>query len=180
MPKLPSHEEAGTPRPIGSLPVNPNFLVIDPDDLGKEYLKAYAQLPEALWVHCPTINRLVQQGVKFTRAYSIGLCSPTRATWMTGRFPFKSGIGALAEGTNQPLLTSNLCLPAALKIATDELYTCGAFGKWHLSSFANRGGEYEHPVRVGFDWFEGRERPLGRARFPRGGSIGILRECKSK
>jgi len=145
---------------IGEIPVNPNFLIFAPDDLGREYLKAYAKLPANLQVHTPNIDKLAQEGVTFTRAYSQPWCSPTRASWLTGRHPFQTGIGSLAEGANQPLLSSEVCLPKALKLATDNLYTTAGFVKWHLSDWCSRGGAYQSPVRVGFDHYEGHIRNL--------------------
>lgn len=140
--------------------MNPNILVIAPDDFGREYLRVYDRLPLNLQIPLPNISRMAQQGVKFTRAYSQPWCSPTRAAWLTGRGGWQTGIGSLAEGENQPLLNTEVCLPYGLKLATDYLYTTAAFGKWHLSEWTNRGGEYEHPARTGFDHFEGHLRNL--------------------
>lgn len=140
--------------------MNPNILVIAPDDLGREYFRRYARLPLALQIQTPNIDKLAQRGVTFTRAYSCPWCSPTRACWMCGRLPNQHGIGSLAEGPNQPLLATELPLPRALKLATDGLYSCYGTGKWHLSDTVTRGGAYEHPVRCGFDRFEGHIRNL--------------------
>lgn len=159
MPKIPSRPGL-KPIPIGAIPVNPNILHFAPDDFGREYLRIYNRLPLNLQIPLPNISRLAQQGVTFTRAYSQPWCSPTRAAWLTGRYGFQTGIGSLAEGENQPLLATEVCLPAALKTATSGLYTTAAFGKWHLSEWATKGGAYEHPARVGFDHFEGHLRNL--------------------
>lgn len=141
--------------PVGAIPVNPNFLLFCPDDFGREYLRPYGKLPVDLQIPTPNIDALAQQGVTFTRAYSNPWCSPTRASWLTGRLPNQTGIGSLAEGQNQPLLATEVCLPKALKLSTDGLYTTAGFGKWHLSEWTTRGGAYEHPVRCGFDHYEG-------------------------
>lgn len=149
-----------TPTPIGQIPVNPNFLFFAPDDFGREYLSIYNRLPAELQVYTPNIQKLVQSGVTFTRAYSQPLCSPSRAAWLTGRGGWQTGVGGLAEGENQPLLSTEVCLPAALKTVSENLYACAGFIKWHLSDWTTRGGAYEHPIRCGFDYFEGHLRNL--------------------
>lgn len=138
----------------------PNILLFIPDDLGREYIAQYNLLPEALTIPQPNLRSLIANGVKFTRAYSQPWCSPDRAALMTGRYGFKTGIGSLAEAENSPLLETEVCLPHALKIATDNDYACAAFGKWHLSAYTTRGGEYKHPITVGFDHFEGHLRNI--------------------
>lgn len=147
--------------------MQPNILIFCPDDMGREYLKVYndlrdpsVKMPANLLVKTPNIDRLAQSGVTFTRAYSQPWCSPTRACWLTGRHGYQTGIGSLAEGANQPLLASEVCLPSALKTATDNAYVTSAFVKWHLSEWTTRGGAYQHPVRMGFDHFEGHLRNL--------------------
>jgi arylsulfatase A-like enzyme len=140
--------------------VSPNFLIFAPDDLGREYLSPYAVLPQNLQIPTPNIARLAQNGITYTRAYSQPWCSPTRASWMTGRYGFQTGIGSLAEGENQPLLDTEVCLPYALKAATDNEYACAGFGKWHLSNWTTPGDVYQQPARVGFDLFEGHLRNI--------------------
>jgi arylsulfatase A-like enzyme len=151
------------PVPIGTIPLNPNILHFAPDDIGREYWRIYNKLPAALQIDLPNITKFAQAGVTFLRAYSQPWCSPTRAAWLTGRYGNQTGIGSLAEGQNQPLLASEVCLPSAIKTSTEGLYRTGAFGKWHLSEWATRGGAYEHPIRTGFDHFEGVLRNLEAA-----------------
>lgn len=140
--------------------MNPNLLLYAPDDFGREYLRVYNRLPPELQVPTPNIDRLRQAGVLFTRGYSCPWCSPTRACWLCGRLANQTGVGSLAEGANQPLLASEVGLPYGLKLATEGLYTTSAWVKWHLSDWCSRGGAYEHPIRLGFDHFEGHLRNL--------------------
>ena len=70
----------------------PNVLIILADDLGVDFVGCYgegASLPST-----PNIDALAQGGVLFRNAWSNPLCSPTRATIQTGRYSFRTGIGA--------------------------------------------------------------------------------------
>lgn len=148
-------------RPVAlEVLVQPNIIVFAPDDWGRDSWKVYADtLGTGVTVsdqaYTPNLDAHAQAGVRFNRAYVQPWCSPTRAQWMTGRWGYKTGIGALAQDGDQSLLDAEVCLPRALKLATGGAYTCGVFGKWHLAGFSNAGGPIEHPIRCGFDEFAG-------------------------
>lgn len=150
-------------RPVSlEINVRPNIIVWAPDDFGMDAWRLYAdrysigQYDSTLGnIPTPNLDALVQRGVKFTRAYSQPFCSPTRAQWMSGRFGFKTGVGALVDANDQPLLDLEVGLPKALKQATNYAYKCGVFGKWHLSNYSSMGGMASHPLTVGFDEFYG-------------------------
>lgn len=131
----------------------PNVLFIVVDDLGMEQLRMYGRDPSNTYAPTPNIDRLAARGVRFTRAYSMPVCSPTRSCIMTGRFPFRTGIGAIVAKTQQPLLVNETCLPTAIRQGTDNAYRMAAFGKWHLSSFLNKGNN--HPNDIGFERYSG-------------------------
>ena len=77
----PAHAAAPAPKP--------NVVLILADDLGWTDLACYgSKLYET-----PNIDRLARDGVKFTQAYSAcTVCSPTRASLMTGRYNFRTGV----------------------------------------------------------------------------------------
>jgi arylsulfatase A-like enzyme len=67
---------------------NPNVLLIIVDDLGKTDITLYGEGK----VHTPHINRIGEEGVTFTQAYVTSpVCSPSRASIMTGRYPQRFG-----------------------------------------------------------------------------------------
>ncbi|MCA9196759.1 MAG: sulfatase-like hydrolase/transferase [Planctomycetales bacterium] len=65
----------------------PHLLLIMVDDLGKEWVSCY----ESQSIQTPRIDQLAQQGLKFTNTYSMPQCTPTRATLLTGQYPFRHG-----------------------------------------------------------------------------------------
>jgi len=105
------------------------------------------------------MDKLADRGATFSRFYSASaVCSPTRASCLTGRNPFRLGVPNANSGH---LRKSEISLAEILKEAG---YNTGHFGKWHLGTFtttmkdANRGkpGDSSHvsiPTDHGFDEF---------------------------
>src|SRR5690554_4205145 len=74
---------------IGVVNSKPNIVFIMADDLGWADLPCYGNK----FNEAPHIDQLVQQGVMFTNAYSASaVCSPTRASIMSGQYPARVGI----------------------------------------------------------------------------------------
>lgn len=109
----------------------PNIIMILADDLG------WADLGhDGSQIDTPNLDRLAKQGTKLTRFYaSAPMCSPTRAAFMTGRYPHSVGVPELASPTARgtvPVLTlahAAVTIPEALKPAA---YRSILVGKWHL------------------------------------------------
>ena len=68
-------------------PQPPNILFIMVDDLGPEWISAYGSES----IETPYIDRLAEEGMVFTRAYSMPQCTPTRVTLLTGQYPYRHG-----------------------------------------------------------------------------------------
>ncbi len=64
-----------------------NIIFIMVDDLGKEWIGSYG----GEGIETPHIDRLAETGMKFLNAYSMPQCTPTRATLLTGQYPFRHG-----------------------------------------------------------------------------------------
>ena len=159
----------------------PNFLLILGDDMGVETLSSYNLNEFAALT--PTLNKLSAEGIRFNNMWSQPVCSPTRATVMTGRYGFRNKVGHAIvsprqeeveravpdkpEGSpreddrqspfspNSPpgLSLDEFTLPMALKADPALGYEAAAFGKWHLSDASN--GYEKHPIHAGFDYFAG-------------------------
>ncbi|HEY2574277.1 MAG TPA: arylsulfatase, partial [Verrucomicrobiaceae bacterium] len=90
----------------------------------------------------PNMDRLHDEGVRFTDFHVSPTCSPTRSALHTGRHEFKNGITHTINERERMTLDA-VTLPQVLKTAG---YTTGIFGKWHL------GDEDEHqPENRGYD-----------------------------
>ena len=122
-----------------------NILVIIADDLGADSFPLTSTggtLPPM-----PNISALKNSGVLFRHAHSQPTCSPTRASMLTGRHPFRTGIGAQLTGATSPQLqTSEFTLPDAFAANSGLGYSLAMFGKWHLNSGA---GTNDTPRTVG-------------------------------
>ncbi len=119
--------------------VRPNILIILADDLGWSDLGCYgADLHET-----PNIDRLAAQSVRFTNAYAMSVCSPSRATLLTGKHAARVHITIWAEGSlsgpkNRKLNQADSLhdLPhtetTLAKHLQDAGYLTALVGKWHL------------------------------------------------
>jgi len=103
------------------------------------------------WPTMPTISAICDGGVRFNRAWSAPTCSPTRATVLTGRYGFRTGIGWALSNKDPGLAQSETTLPEVL---TDLGVQHANIGKWHLGHSDEVGGE-KAPNDAGWDHFSG-------------------------
>lgn len=142
---LPFHANAASPRP-------PNVVFILADDLGWADLACYgADLHQT-----PHLDQLAREGVRFTQAYAMPVCSPSRAAILTGRHAARLHLTIWREGAVTPNRNEKL-LPAAAvpDLSLDETtiaevlkaagYLTFHVGKWHLGDAAHA------PETQGFD-----------------------------
>ena len=130
----------------------PNIVFILADDLGASDLSCYG----SDFYKSPNIDKLAGRGMKFTQAYAAcNVCSPTRASIMTGKYPARLKLTTYLPGRpdrpdqmlKQPKIFQHLALEEVTlaEMLKKAGYTCGAFGKWHL------GGPGFYPEQQGFD-----------------------------
>lgn len=129
-----------------------NVLLILADDVGVDRIGAYAEHPVP--GKTPVIDALAEQGVLFRNAWSNPTCSPTRATILTGRFAFRTGIGiaTMPDGVQTGLSAAEITLPELLGRAAGCRPSTALFGKWHLGSDAR---DVLSPLEAGFDIYAG-------------------------
>jgi arylsulfatase A-like enzyme len=117
----------------------PNIVFILADDLGYGDVSCYN--PESK-VHTPNIDRLANQGMRFTDAHSPStVCTPTRYSILTGRMEFRTGMRGVFSGVGGPCLIEKdrLTLPQMLR---EKGYTTVCFGKWHVGlTFLDKDGK---------------------------------------
>src|SRR5205085_1599257 len=91
----------------------PNILILIADDLGADSFPLTAAAGASL-PPMPNLTALKNNGVLFTNARAHATCSPSRAAILTGRHPFRTGIGAqLTDATSPQLQASEFTLPEA-------------------------------------------------------------------
>ncbi|XP_047451647.1 arylsulfatase A [Mugil cephalus] len=126
----------------------PNFILLFADDLGFGDLGCYGH-PSTL---TPNLDRLAAGGLRFTDFYCTSpVCSPSRASLLTGRYQTRSGIypGVLYPGSRGGLPLNETTIAEVLKPLG---YATAAMGKWHLGYGAN--GMFL-PTKQGFDEYLG-------------------------
>ena len=69
------------------------FVILD--DVSIEYVDVYGEGPDATQPPTPHLDALAGGGVRFTNFYGNPACSPTRATILTGRYSWRTGIGSV-------------------------------------------------------------------------------------
>lgn len=121
----------------------PNIIVILADDLGYGDLGCYG----AQDIATPHIDLMAKEGAKFTSFYVSPVCSPTRASLMTGSHSQRVGIGGvLFPRNNHGLSPDEITLPELLK---KQGYATALIGKWHLGN-----QDMFQPLNHGFDsWY---------------------------
>jgi arylsulfatase A-like enzyme len=133
----------------------PNIVFILTDDLGVMDIGAFN--PKTFY-ETPNIDRLASEGMKFTTAYAAcNVCSPTRYSIMTGRYPVRSGITNFLAGTrSERFEPAKLELFMPLEETTlgeafrEAGYQTALLGKWHLGNLKDYG-----PQLQGFDVVSG-------------------------
>lgn len=129
-----------------------NVLLLIGDDLSVERIAAYEEHRDP--GRTPNLDALAEGGLLFRNAWATPYCSPTRATMLTGRMPFRTGLGdVVPEMGNYALPDSEITLPELLRRGTDGTYRCAAIGKWHLAGFF--APAQPHPLQSGFDLHAG-------------------------
>ena len=138
--------------PAGQNPTRPpNIVFILTDDLGWTNLGCFG----STFYETPHLDRLASQGMRFTQAYSAcTVCSPTRASILTGQYPARLHLTDWIAGHQRPF--AKLSVPAwTMKLSADipnlaralksAGYATASVGKWHL------GPEASYPDQQGFD-----------------------------
>lgn len=124
----------------------PNVILVMADDQGWGQV-GYRNHPQ---LKTPNMDAMAASGLRFDRFYAAGpVCSPTRASVLTGRTPNRTGVPS--HGYN--LCIQEKTLPQALRKAG---YSTGHFGKWHLNGVRGPGvpileNDANHPGHYGFD-----------------------------
>lgn len=156
----------------------PNIILMLADDLGYGDLSCFGSPA----VKTPHLDRLAEAGIKCTRFYAASaVCSPTRASVLTGRYPLRFGITKHFDDVSRWLPETATTVAELLH---DAGYNTAHVGKWHLGGLhvddsgkrlANQPGPHQH----GFDFYQTQieQQPLRgrmgdeRTLFTQGGTV---------
>src|SRR6476620_5328928 len=118
----------------------PNIVMILADDLGYGDLSCYGST-----ISTPNIDQMAAEGTRFTQFNSASpVCTPSRAAWLTGRYPTRMGLPRVLDTTDtygSPSTETTLA-----QMLKPVAYATACIGKWHLGSTP----EYM-PTARGFD-----------------------------
>ncbi len=138
-----------------TLNAKPNVLLIIADDMGLDASMCYNQGNQQ--AKMPNIERMCTQGLVFDNAYAAPVCSPTRASMITGQYGFRTGIGAAIPRDGAGGLATDTTSLFDLLNKSD--YSANIIGKWHLAGSADG---LNHPAKLGvpdyFGLYKGRAR----------------------
>ena len=134
----------------------PNILVVLIDDVGPGLASTFGGE-----VRTDTLSRIHEGGIGFNRFHTTAMCSPTRASLLTGRNHHRIGNGQIAElandwdGYSGEIPKSSALAPEVLK---QYGYATSAFGKWHNTPAIETtvaGPFHNWPTSLGFEYFYG-------------------------
>ena len=134
----------------------PNILIVLIDDAGPG-------LPDTFGgeVRTDTLSKVHGEGIGFNRFHTTAMCSPTRASLLTGRNHHRIGNGQIAELANDwDGYAGEIPRSSALaaEVLKDYGYATGAWGKWHNTPAVETtaaGPFHNWPTEIGFEYFYG-------------------------
>ncbi len=123
----------------------PNILLIIADDLGKDALNGFSE--GSIKPNTPNLDSIRNSGLSFSNFWSSPTCSPTRATILTGKYGYRTGVKWAGDLLNP----SEKSLQKYINEETDNNYATAVVGKWHLS-----GSDIStNPESFGIDYYSG-------------------------
>lgn len=140
----------------------PNVIIFLVDDLGWTDVACYG----SEFYETPNLDKLAKEGARFTNAYAAcHVCSPSRASIMTGKYPARMNLTDWLPGRNdyvfqklknveviQHLPNNEVTLAKALK---DKGYATAIIGKWHLGEPPNDPTQYGFDMHIPKGWSKG-------------------------
>jgi arylsulfatase len=135
--KLAAFREKNNGRP-------PNIFYILIDDIGFGDL-GIPELNSVRGYETPSINKIADEGLRFTRMYTEPSCTPTRVAFMTGRQPYRNGMGNTSVDISGFGLADKEVTLA--EILSESGYNTVHIGKWHMGDIKEA-----WPNHQGFDY----------------------------
>ncbi len=123
----------------------PNILLIIADDLGKDAISGYSE--GGIKPNTPNIDAIRNAGITFNNFWVNPTCTPTRASIITGKYGYRTGI----KWAGDELDPSEVTLQKYISDETNNRYSSAIIGKWHLSGSNSN----FNPETFGIDYYSG-------------------------
>ena len=127
--------------PINS--ARPNILLVLADDVSKDAIPNYPI--GSTKANMPNLRGLMATGITFDNTWSYSVCTPTRASIITGKYGVKSGVIEVGDLVS----TAETSIQKHIQNNTGYAYATAIIGKWHLTKNA------EDPITMGIDYYAG-------------------------
>lgn len=128
----------------------PNIIFILADDLGWDVFGNYAGI-NGLKAKTPTLDSLANQGITFTNCWVNPICAPTRASILTGKYAFRTGVGGVQTPPTDVLQSSETIIQKYINDKTSNAYATAIIGKWHVS----KNNQLNEPENFGVSYYSG-------------------------
>lgn len=131
----------------------PNIILIMGDDMGYSDIGAYGSE-----INTPNLDKLANDGIRFTQFYNTARCCPTRASLLTGLYPQQAGIGHMVRDRGTPAYRGDLSSEAVTiaEVLKNVGYSTYMSGKWHVTPYVPENPDKSNwPKQRGFDKFFG-------------------------
>lgn len=140
-----SCKKNNTTDPSPSPATTPNILFIIADDMGKDATNGFAE--GSIKPVTPNINAIRNAGIQFNNFWVYPTCSPTRASILTGKYGYRTGV----KWAGDELALSETSLQKYISTNTNNKYATAVVGKWHLSG----NNTSINPESFGIDYYAG-------------------------
>lgn len=124
---------------------SPNILLIIADDLGKDAINGFSE--GSTKPTTPNIDAIRNNGISFINFWTNPTCTPTRASIITGKYGYRTGV----KGVGDELSNSEPTLQEYISTQTNNQYATAIVGKWHLSG----NNSTVNPESYGIDYYAG-------------------------
>jgi arylsulfatase len=144
------------PEPLRAKEGAPNVIFFVLDDVGYGQMSAFGGL-----VNTPNIDRLAENGLRYTNMHTTALCSPTRSCVLTGRNHHSNGVAGIMEmATGFPGYDGRMPFQNGMlsEMLLEKGYNTFCTGKWHLSPAEEStpaGPFHRWPLGRGFERYYG-------------------------
>lgn len=129
---------------------SPNIIFILIDDMGWDVFGNYPNI-NGTKATTPNINALAQSGITFINFWTNPVCSPTRASLLTGKYGFRTGVGGVQTPPTATLNASETIIQKYINTQTSNKYATAVIGKWHVSGNT----DLNAPENFGVNYFSG-------------------------